>query len=168
MEELYIEPIFQRQRNERGRFVPGLIPWNKGIKGFKSNSPTKFKPGHTPKNKLGDNAITTRHHTRDNYYMKFVRVGGKWIPLHRHLWELIHGDIPPGHIVIFIDGDTMNCHIDNLRCISMADNMRRNFNPTKISKSLKETWRADKLRDKYGLPLQSKFLTRKRKPINGR
>lgn len=37
------------------------------------------------------------------------------------LWK-----IPKGHNIIFKDGDTLNCNIDNLECISDKELMQRN------------------------------------------
>lgn len=47
----------------------------------------------------------------DNFYQN-------WMPLHRRVWEQIHGKIPNDHRVIFLDGNKFNCHIDNLACVS--------------------------------------------------
>lgn len=49
-----------------------------------------------------------------------------WPLMQRHLWVQHRGPIPPGHAVIFMDGDRSNCAIENLDCISRVDLMRRN------------------------------------------
>lgn len=38
-------------------------------------------------------------------------------PKRRYVWEQAHGTIPPGHRIIHLDGDRMNCDIENLYCI---------------------------------------------------
>ena len=49
-----------------------------------------------------------------------------WPLLHHRTWELHHGPIPPGHKVVFRDGDRANCVIENLELLSDAELMRRN------------------------------------------
>lgn len=49
-----------------------------------------------------------------------------WPLLNRHVWEQHHGPIPPGHAVIFNDGDRANTDIGNLECIPRVELMRRN------------------------------------------
>jgi hypothetical protein len=49
-----------------------------------------------------------------------------WPLLSHQVWEKHKGPIPPKHMVIFKDGDRNNCEIENLDCISMAENARRN------------------------------------------
>ena len=44
-----------------------------------------------------------------------------YIPLHRYLYELHHGEIPKGHHVIFLDQNKMNFSLDNLMAVSRAD-----------------------------------------------
>jgi hypothetical protein len=49
-----------------------------------------------------------------------------WVPVHRMIWEQHHGPVPAGHIVIFRNRDRRDFRIENLDCISKAENMRRN------------------------------------------
>lgn len=35
----------------------------------------------------------------------------------RYVWEQAHGKIPPWHRIIHLDGDPMNCELDNLYCV---------------------------------------------------
>jgi hypothetical protein len=102
-----------------GRFVKGG-PYIDGS-GSKRGSPTSFKPGHLPHNHnpIGHVRISkdgyqqvkltdTRNHRRDYHF------------IHRLVWQHYHGDIPPGHIIVFRDGDKWNFNIDNLELISRA------------------------------------------------
>lgn len=74
------------------------------------------------------------------------RVGGKppgwnpkiWPALHRHNWEQKHGPLPPGHIVVFRDGNRDNCSDDNLELITLAENMRRNTIHRRLPPDVKE------------------------------
>jgi hypothetical protein len=49
-----------------------------------------------------------------------------WPFLSRRTWEESNGPIPPGHVIVFRDGQRDNCAIGNLECISRADLARRN------------------------------------------
>lgn len=47
----------------------------------------------------------------------------RWEYKHRLVWEQHNGEIPEGYIITFIDGNTLNCDINNLRLISPAENV---------------------------------------------
>lgn len=50
-----------------------------------------------------------------------------WPLLSWHNWEKANGrPVPPGHNLVFIDGDRNNCEVDNLELLSDAELMRRN------------------------------------------
>lgn len=111
-------------------FRKGNIPANKGKKMDESLrakvARTWFKSGHMPHNTRHDGHISARKDKTGRVYLH-VRVElGKYILLHRHIWEQANGEIPPKHVVTFKDGDTMNCSIDNLELITMKENRRRN------------------------------------------
>lgn len=81
-----------------------------------------FNKGHQPHNTLSDGIITTRKDSNGHTY-QFIRIGlSNWLHLHVHVWEECNDrPVPEGHNIIFKDGDTMNCHPDNLRCVSDAE-----------------------------------------------
>lgn len=161
--ELYLDPQIEKsKRNSAGQFLPGSTPWNKGKKIInQKKSNTQFKPGHLPANTKFDGYITKRYHIRDKKYYRYIRISkGNWQLLNRYVYKQHFGSIPKNHVIAFIDGDTMNCNIENLQCISRADNMRRNQDRKKAAKSQKETWRKDKLREKYGLPTKTKWFNK--------
>lgn len=112
-------------------FSKGHTPWNYGkkIPTVSENArKTQFKKGFTPRNALQDGAIVVRQRIdRATLPQKFIRVGPrKWEQLSRHTWIKHHGPIPPGHCVSFIDGNSLNCDIENLRLITRKENMLRN------------------------------------------
>ncbi|OHE63865.1 MAG: hypothetical protein A2001_01505 [Treponema sp. GWC1_61_84] len=45
--------------------------------------------------------------------------------LTRRIWTERSGPIPPGHKVIFLDGNRFNVHPDNLACLSHSDCQKR-------------------------------------------
>jgi hypothetical protein len=116
------------------RFPKGHVPANKGLRrpgysvGRGRMHETQFKKGqkpHTYRFKVGDERINT-----DGYIDVKIRedlVGAcNWRAKHRMLWEEKHGPVPPGHLVVFKDGKKLNCVLENLELITLADNLRRN------------------------------------------
>lgn len=162
--ELYLEPISvykRQQRDNLGRFKPGHKPANKGTKGLMKPNKTSFRNGHIPHNTKYDGAISYRTHKRSNKTYAYIRVEkGKWELLHRYIYKKEYGEIPPGYVIRFKDGNTLNCKIENLECISRKENRNRNINYEKVRETLKETWRKERLRKQYGLPVKTKLLER--------
>lgn len=110
------------------RFHSAQTPWNKGKKGWcgEGCERTQFKKGQIPKNwkPLGYERIST-----DGYLERKVRdlQGGKnYRSVHLILWESVNGPLPPGHAVVFKDGNKQNITLDNLELVSRAELMRRN------------------------------------------
>jgi hypothetical protein len=124
------------------RFPKGHVPANKGLRrpGWSVGRmrETQFKKGQKPPNArfaIGDTRINT-----DGYIDRKIsedRVGASnWRALHRILWEETHGPVPPGHLVVFKDGNKLNCVLENLELITLADNLRRNSVWKKMPKEL--------------------------------
>lgn len=111
-------------------FRKGHTPANKGKKMDESLKEkvahTWFKSGNLPTNTKYDGHISARKDKTGRVYLHVRIAIGRYVLLHRHIWEQAHGEIPPKHVVTFKDGDTMNCSIDNLELITMKENRRRN------------------------------------------
>jgi hypothetical protein len=110
------------------RFSKGHAPFNKGIKGisYPGCEATQFKKGqksHSWK-PIGSERLM------DGYRQRKISDTGypprDWKGIHVLLWERHHGPVPKNHMVIFKDADKNNIVIENLECITLADNMRRN------------------------------------------
>ena len=98
-----------------GHFKPGNKPHPAARP--KGPNKTSFKKGNKPANTLPVGhvrchegywqikAFDTGHTKRD------------FLLCHHLVWRLHNGPIPAGHIIIFIDGDSSNIEIENLRCI---------------------------------------------------
>jgi hypothetical protein len=130
------------QRKARNPFKKNQPAHNKGKSG-KPNK-TSFKVGHKPANAMHDGAISIKHKQGDKSY-KYLRISRKkWVLLHRHIWEQANGPIPPAHIVTFIDGDSMNCELSNLRLISRSQQVLENQNNAKKTESIKHRYRIKK------------------------
>lgn len=111
------------------RFKAGQTPWNKGLSfdcGGRSVE-TRFAPGSMPHNNV---PVGTERVTDDGIRQRKVRDDGpahrRWKSVHSLIWEEAHGEIPPGHLVVFRDRNTKNIQLDNLELVSRAENMRRN------------------------------------------
>lgn len=136
--KLEIPKELREQRKRQGMYRKGHAPVNKGKKQTEYMSPkaiertkgTRFKKDHIPLNafeKDGVITIRTDHKNRHGRNYKYIRIAlGKWLPLHKHLWEQENGKIPKGHCLWFIDGDSMNCTLKNIELITRAENVRRN------------------------------------------
>lgn len=140
-------------RKRESRFQRGINPWNSGRVGIRVSKKSEFKKGDLPANTLTDGAITIRTHTNYKkggvYQNKYIRVSlGKWVPLHRHVWEQAHGPIPRSHIIAFKDGDPMNCDLDNLSMISKAENAARNRNGAKASIAMRANFEEGNISDR--------------------
>ena len=92
------------------------------------SSKSRFKKGHVPHNicVLGNGTIRIRKESDGRKY-KYIRVKvGEWKLYHRHIWEKAHGPIPEDSMIVFKDGNGLNCKIENLQLITKIENMYRN------------------------------------------
>ncbi len=109
------------------RFTKGHITWNKGKKTKSRDGGTRFKKGQMPHNwhPIGHEGLTG-----DGYLRRKMTDTGctrrDYVHVHILLWTEHNGAVPKGHCVIFKDGNKANIAIENLDCISRADNMKRN------------------------------------------
>lgn len=126
--------IIKEERYKRGQFIEGHNSFNKGKKqitymskkSIEATKKTRFKKGGLPHNTRSNFEISLRTDKR-KVTEQFIRVGlANWIPLRRHIWEQAHGKIPQGMIVRYKDGNVNNCVLENLECITKADNMKLN------------------------------------------
>ena len=103
----------------RNYWKKGHKPWNKGMKGIDiGGKATRFKKSNRPQTwmPVGSEAIT-----KDGYTKIKVAEPNKWRLKHRIVWEKHHGrPVPPGHAVIFGDGNRCNFDLDNLILVSRA------------------------------------------------
>lgn len=136
------------------KFKSGQISWNKG-KHVRQSPATEFKKGSLPHNTKTDGAISIRRDKTGRNY-KYIRVAlGKWDLYHRFLWRSVYGEIPKDKIVTFIDGNSLNCEIDNLKLITRSEHMARCGHTStaraKATKAMKDIWYTEKLRKAYGM-----------------
>lgn len=131
---IIVPPEIIRKFKEDSYIKKGAISFNKGKKqseymtqeAIERTLQTRFKKGNIPHNaKESDLTISIRADNRGISY-KFIRVGlGKWVPLARYNWEQANGKIS-GMKIIHKDGDTLNCELSNLECLTPGELMKRN------------------------------------------
>lgn len=74
------------------------------------------------------------------YILVKVAQPNKWKEKHRVVFESMYGNIPTNHKIIFLDGDKMNCSIENLRLIKDGEMAYLNkMGYTGINKEFTET-----------------------------
>lgn len=113
------------------RFKPGQAPSNKGLRrpGWSPGrmSETQFKKGEKPHTWK---PLWSIRSDADGYMQMKVSDTGypphDWVGCHILLWEDKHGPVPPGHAVVFKDGNKAHVVLSNLELISRAELMRRN------------------------------------------
>lgn len=129
-----IGKAFQYQKGHvpanKGQRSPGFAPGRMGESQFrKGDKPFNWKP-------VGSERLM------DCYRQRKVTDTGypprDWQPVHRLLWEEANGPIPPGHVLIFADGDRSNIILSNLCLISRADLAARNNVWTRYPRELAE------------------------------
>lgn len=120
-------------RGATTRFKPGNPSHNKGLRrpgysvGRGRMQETTFKRGQLPHNTVPIGAEAVRDgdlvwvKVRDD--LKPARLN--WQPKQRVVWEAANGPIPPGHMVVFRDGNRRNFAIENLECYSKAEHQAR-------------------------------------------
>lgn len=128
--------VSQEIRNKRkvdGFFRLGTEPPNKGKPQTEWLSPeaierckvSRYKKGQKPHNTHNDWVEVVRNENGRFYTMlKVPNVG--MVYKHIWIWEQKNGKVKKGYNVVFQNGDTQNCNIENLECISNAENMLRN------------------------------------------
>ena len=119
-----IEPSVANQ------FKPGHTPHNKGkqisAEIYEKVAPTMFKRGNKPHNTKPNGTINVRADKSGRLYQYIKIKDCQWELLQRHVWTQANGEIPPGSVVIFLDGNYLNCELNNLQVISRRENMARN------------------------------------------
>jgi hypothetical protein len=119
-----IEPSIPNQ------FKPGHTPHNKGkqmdAEIYEKVAPTMFKKGNKPHNTKPNGTINVRADSSGRLYQYIKIKDCHWELLQRHVWTKANGEIPTGSVVIFLDGNYLNCELSNLQVISRKENMARN------------------------------------------
>ena len=136
----------QNEAMKASRFKPGLIPWNKGVKGSAglhvACRATQFKPGQmSGAAQRNYKPVGSLRVSKDGYLERKVTddpsiyPARRWTAVARLVWEAAYGPIPRGHLVVFKPGlrtaVETEITLDRLECISRAENAQRNHPRTK-------------------------------------
>ena len=114
------------------RYRKGHLPHSKGkpmsAEQYKKCFPTMIKKGTPPPNKMPVGTIRENHNYKRDICYLLIKIAepDKWELLHRNIWKAEHGDIPNGMNVVFKDGNSLNCVLDNLELITNQEKMARN------------------------------------------
>lgn len=159
------------------RFKKGVAPANKGKRihefmspeGIARSAAVRFSKGHKPHTYRPVGYESVRHLTGKGSYI-YIKVAKDrpMVPKHRWLWEQAHGPIPADSLVVFRDGDSMHCTLDNLelvtraehgrRCIARETPEQRQRRMASVSAALDAIRRRDRARLHFGLEPKSKLV----------
>jgi len=82
--------------------------------------------------------ISTRICSNSKKTYKWIKLeNGTSRKLHLYLWEQANGKLPRSKVLRFKDGDTLNCTLDNIICVSRAKLMKENQNASKTRETIK-------------------------------
>jgi hypothetical protein len=132
---LEVPPDLAVQRRQIGMYRKGQLAINKGKKqgeymsaeAIEKTKATRFKKGLRPHNSLPVGTIVKKKERFSEKVYKYeVQPAGKMLLYQRIIWERTKGKIPLGHCLWFLDGNSLNCSIENLELITRAENMKRN------------------------------------------
>lgn len=104
-----------------GQFKKGNVPHPDA--GAKGPNKTSFKKGHKPAN---HKPVGYERVTADGTLEVKIAEPNVFAIKSRHMWEQEKGKIPDGFVVFHLDGDALNCKIDNLCLLSRSELVRLN------------------------------------------
>jgi hypothetical protein len=162
-------PEEQTKINERtntGVFKKDVKPWNAGTIGVVKAKSTSFKKGNNQNKSVWyDKAIVITRDEKTGKCRKKIRIDNQWKYYSRYVWEDNFGPIPDGHIIIFKDGDSLNCEAWNLECISKQEALnRQNFNKKQAREAKKQLY--GHFKNHSGKRVSKKSLNKPSEKIN--
>ncbi len=102
----------------QGKGAHGHTPWNKGMNGKMPRNAGHFSEGERPVNAKPLGAVR-----RVDGRIQ-VKTEQGWRFKHIVIWEQANGPVPPGHKILFKDGDYNNICLDNLELVNAHENFR--------------------------------------------
>lgn len=128
---LIIPEELRAERKAKGMFRKGQEPANKGKKmnpeQYEKYKHTFFQKDHIPHNAKKNGEEVKRKDKNGNIYL-LIKIPEKRRLVYKHvwLWENENGTVPDGYAVVFKDGNSLNCCLNNLECISRVELLNRN------------------------------------------
>lgn len=122
-----------------GQFKKGSEPANKGKKWDdyvpkdkqEKMKKTCYKKGNIPHN---HRELFEERLDKNGYIEIKIKEPDVWQSKHRYIYEQYHGKIPEKHKVIFLDGNSRNFDIKNLKLVSNAEELIMNSNKLRYCK----------------------------------
>ena len=105
-------------------FKPGMIPWNRGKKGYMGANATSFVKGQEPPNKMPVGTMLTRF-DKMGHERQWIKVSepDKWMQNSRYIYEKYCGELKKGMVIHHIDRNTMNDDPQNLLQLTKAEHL---------------------------------------------
>lgn len=134
-EEFFMTPgcgrLLKGTRNGiAGEFKKGNVPHNKGKKMpaevYDKIKGTMFQKGQIPANLKPIGYLSVRPDKTGREYIHIKVDSQTWQLYHRVLWEQEHGPIPTKMKIVFINGNTLDCRLDNLKMVTYQEAMLMN------------------------------------------
>lgn len=141
---LYKSELFKQneleKQGERLRKAGVLSRFKKGNRSHNKGKPmcpevynkvkdTFLKKGQEPHNTKHDGYVSIRLDKASGRKYKHIRVSkGFWKMLHVYNWEQANGKVPSGNILIFKNGNTMDCDLSNIVLISRLEHVANTRN----------------------------------------
>lgn len=88
--------------------------------------------------KKTDRLVLCKLQNRNGYLGVYNTIDGKYVLVHRLVWETFNSHIPKDMEIDHIDTDKHNNKLDNLRCVSHKENINNPLTKSKMSKSASE------------------------------
>jgi HNH endonuclease len=106
------------------RFKPGLVPWNKDLKGIHLSPSSEFQKGRASDTRADIGEVRIRIFKKD-HPRAFIKVAqpNKWKAFAVFVWEKINGQLPKGYVVHHKDRNTLNDEIENLQAMTRAEHI---------------------------------------------
>lgn len=113
-----------------GEFKKGHVPFNKGLKMpdsvYDKVKGTMFKKGNVPANVKPVGYLSVRPDTSGREYIYIKIKDSVWELYHRYLWEQEHGEIPNKMKIVFINGNSLDCKLENMKLMTYQEAMLMN------------------------------------------
>ena len=127
----YSTRLKPRHRNcIAGEFKKGHVPFNKGLKMpaeiYDKVKGTMFKKGNVPANVKPIGYLSVRPDTSGREYIYIKIKDSVWELYHRYLWEQEHGEIPNKMKIVFINGNSLDCKLENMKLMTYQEAMLMN------------------------------------------
>jgi hypothetical protein len=128
---LIIPDNLKAERKAKGMFRKGQEPPNKGKKMspelYEKVKHTFFQKNHIPSNALPEGSeVERKDKSGRSYWM--IKIPGNRKLIHKHvwIWQTQYGKVPKSHNIIFKNGNSLDCRLENLECISDGQLLKRN------------------------------------------